>query len=163
ARGFDTGRAQDARCARASEAPRKARARGAPRKALRERHAVGPSQVAEHSDAAARRREAGRRAAGRPGRRRAVARGCRAGATGLMNEGRRLSEAVSRSPLGRVHGVWYRSVDGEVFRGFYDAKNPMRPLWGLGAPRGGARFTPRNGPSSLYLAEDVETAQREGL
>jgi RES domain-containing protein len=39
----------------------------------------------------------------------------------------------------------------------------MRPLSGLGAPRGGARFTPRAGPSSLYVAEDVETSNREGL
>jgi RES domain-containing protein len=62
----------------------------------------------------------------------------------------------------QVGGVWYRSVDGAVFRGFYGSKRPMRPLWGLGAPRGGGRFTPKNGPSSLYVAEDVDTANREG-
>jgi RES domain-containing protein len=80
-----------------------------------------------------------------------------------MHRGRRLSEAVHACPRVRVHGVWYRSVDGAVFLGFYDKKNPKRPLWGLGAPRGGARFTPKNGPPSLYVAEDVDTANREGL
>jgi hypothetical protein len=62
-----------------------------------------------------------------------------------MHRGRRLSEAVHACPRVRVHGVWYRSVDGAVFLGFYDKKNPKRPLSGLGAPRGGARFTPKNG------------------
>src|SRR5580693_5090710 len=81
----------------------------------------------------------------------------------LMKEGRRLSEALEKCPRVAVRGVWYRSVDGEVFRGFYTATNPMRPLWGLGAPRSGALFTPKNGPSSLYVAEDIETANREGL
>jgi RES domain-containing protein len=80
-----------------------------------------------------------------------------------MREGRRLSEALERCPRVAVRGVWYRSVDGEVFRGFYTKTNPMRPLWGLGAPRSGARFTPKNGPPSLYVAEDIETANREGL
>jgi RES domain-containing protein len=80
-----------------------------------------------------------------------------------MKEGRRLSEALETCPRVAVRGLWYRSVDGEVFRGFYTTTNPMRPLWGLGAPRSGARFTPKNGPSSLYVAEDIETANREGL
>lgn len=80
-----------------------------------------------------------------------------------MKRGRSLSEAVKDCPRVKQRGVWYRSVDGAVFRGFYDAKHPMRPLWGLGAPRGGARFTPTNGPASLYVAEDLDTANREGL
>ena len=80
-----------------------------------------------------------------------------------MHKGPRLIKAVRECPRITVKGVWYRSVDGEVFRHFYHPTKPMRPLWGLGAPAGGARFTPRNGPSSLYLAEDLETANREGL
>jgi RES domain-containing protein len=73
-----------------------------------------------------------------------------------MHGGSRLSKAVDGCPRVSVRGVWYRSVDGAVFRGFYDARNPIRPLWGLGAPRSGARFTPRNGPPSLYVAQDVD-------
>ena len=78
-----------------------------------------------------------------------------------MHQGRRLIKAVRACARLVVNGVWYRSVDTEVFRHFYDATKPMRPLWGLGAPTGGARFTPKDGPSSLYLAEDLETANRE--
>ena len=80
-----------------------------------------------------------------------------------MHKGSRLAKAVRACPRVAVAGVWYRSVDGEVFRRFYDTRKPMRPLSGLGAPRGGARFTPKDGPPSLYVAEDVETSNREGL
>jgi hypothetical protein len=52
-----------------------------------------------------------------------------------MKEGRRLSEALEKCPRVAVRGVWYRSVDGEVFRGFYTATNPMR-LGGAAAKRG---------------------------
>jgi RES domain-containing protein len=62
-----------------------------------------------------------------------------------------------------VQGVWYRSVDGDVFRHFYNARKPARPLWALGAPKSGARFTPKDGAPSLYVAEDVVTATHEGL
>lgn len=80
-----------------------------------------------------------------------------------MHTGSRLITALRECPRVPVRDVWYRSVDGEIFVRFYDKKNPMRPLWGLGAPAGGARFTPKSGASSLYLAEDLETANREGL
>ncbi len=80
-----------------------------------------------------------------------------------MHKGRRLIRAVRGCARIAVKGVWYRSIDGEVFRHFYDATKPMSPLYGLGAPASGARFTPKDGPPSLYLAQDVETAIREGL
>src|SRR5438105_14584535 len=80
-----------------------------------------------------------------------------------MFQGSRLRKAVRECPRLQVRGLWYRSVDGEVFLHFYDLSMPMRPLWGLGAPARGARFTPKGGPSSLYVAEDLETATREGL
>lgn len=80
-----------------------------------------------------------------------------------MHKGARLAKGLRACPRAPVAGVWYRSVDGGVFRHFFDKEKPARPLWALGAPRSGARFTPRNGAPSLYLAEDVETATREGL
>ena len=80
-----------------------------------------------------------------------------------MLKGPSLAKALRARVAISVAAVWYRSVDGAVFRQFYSATNPTRPLWGLGAPKSGARFTPRNGAASLYVAEDVETANREGL
>jgi RES domain-containing protein len=80
-----------------------------------------------------------------------------------MHKGPRLAKALRKCPRVPIEGVWYRSVDSEVFRRFYNESRPMRPLCGLGAPRGGARFTPKDGRSSLYVAEDVETSNREGL
>lgn len=64
-----------------------------------------------------------------------------------------------------ISGVWYRSVDGEVYRLFYSdqAAKRTRPLWGLGASRDGARFTSKGGATSLYVAEDFETANREAF
>lgn len=58
-------------------------------------------------------------------------------------------------------GSYYRAVDSEIYRDFYDLKHPKRPLYGLGASAMGGRFTPRGGPSSLYVADDMETALRE--
>jgi RES domain-containing protein len=80
-----------------------------------------------------------------------------------MHKGPKLAKAVRKCARVTVDGVWYRSVDSDMFRRFFGARTAMRPLWGLGAPRGGARFTPKKGSPSLYIAEDVETSNREGL
>jgi RES domain-containing protein len=60
-------------------------------------------------------------------------------------------------------GVVYRTVDYEALHGFH-RQPPFprpRPLYSLGAPLHGARFTPRGGMAALYAAEDRETALAE--
>lgn len=79
-----------------------------------------------------------------------------------------LPEADLPAALGRVlgasyAGVLFRAVHLEALYGFHRAPpypHPQ-PLYSLGAPARGARFTPRGGPASLYLAEDTETALAE--
>jgi len=84
-----------------------------------------------------------------------------------MKQGSELTAALSSCPRVAVEGVWYRSVDGGIFREFFIDKNPKRPLWGLGASKDGARFTLKEKDagkpiSTLYVAEDMVTALREG-
>ena len=59
--------------------------------------------------------------------------------------------------------VFYRAITLEALYGFH--QNPpytsIRPLYNLGAPAGGARFTPQNGPPALYLTAEPETAFAE--
>ena len=43
------------------------------------------------------------------------------------------------------------------------ASKPMRPLYMLGPGLNGQRYTPKNGPNALYVAEDLITAQSEYL
>ena len=59
-------------------------------------------------------------------------------------------------------GTLFRVVRADVLYGF-SAKGPYtpRPLFNLGPPRGGARYTPRGGAPSVYLAGDMGTAMRE--
>lgn len=60
-------------------------------------------------------------------------------------------------------GVWYRAIHLEALFGFHQPRPypAAQPLYSLGAPVHGARFTPRGGPPSLYIAEEVETAIAE--
>jgi hypothetical protein len=71
-----------------------------------------------------------------------------------MHSAVRLSKALGACPRIEAEGVWYRSVDGDVFLHFFDKAKPTRPLWALGAPRSGARFTPKSGPPSFYVFTD---------
>src|SRR5437867_2983977 len=60
-------------------------------------------------------------------------------------------------------GVLYRAIFLEALFGFHQ-KPPYpqpKPLYSLGAALRGARFTPRGGMATLYLAEDQETALAE--
>jgi RES domain-containing protein len=76
-----------------------------------------------------------------------------------------LAKALQACPRTPVVGNWYRSVAADRYVSFFIAPSAdgFRPLSGLGARRTGARFTPPNGPASLYVAGDVETSTREAL
>lgn len=74
-----------------------------------------------------------------------------------------LSALLLTLPRRRFQGALYRVVTLEALYGFHH--NPpypaVRPLYNLGAPVAGARYTPLGGPPSLYLAEDPDTATAE--
>lgn len=59
-------------------------------------------------------------------------------------------------------GTLFRVVRADVLYGFA-ATGPYtpRPLFNLGPAKGGARYTPRGGAPSVYLAGDMDTAMRE--
>jgi len=69
-----------------------------------------------------------------------------------------LAIALAKTPVVSSNVILYRCVDLKYLHAPY---NPPRPLYGLGAPAIGARFTPRGGPSSIYMAEDNLTALAE--
>jgi RES domain-containing protein len=60
-------------------------------------------------------------------------------------------------------GTLYRAIHLEALYGFHQPVPypEPRPLYSLGAPRAGARYTPRGGMPTLYMAEDAETAFAE--
>jgi len=68
----------------------------------------------------------------------------------------RLNAALSKIGLVSIHGPWWRIV---AFR--YLIRKPPEPLYAAGSKVDGARFTPRGGFDSLYLAEDQVTALAE--
>ena len=74
-----------------------------------------------------------------------------------------LTTVLPTLPVQPFTGVLYRAVTLESLFGFH--RNPpypsIRPLYNLGAPNTGARFTPQGGMPSLYLAEDTDTAIAE--
>ena len=61
------------------------------------------------------------------------------------------------------HGVLHRAIFLEALFGFHNRPPHARPLplYSLGAPVSGARYTPRRGMATLYMAEDRETAFAE--
>ncbi len=77
----------------------------------------------------------------------------------------RLRRALTRAPrLAITRLTFCRQVNAVVFRAFVaPGKRRTSPLYALGAPAHGGRFTPRGGPSALYLAGDALTAAREAL
>jgi RES domain-containing protein len=60
-------------------------------------------------------------------------------------------------PLIAYSGTLHRLVDFATLTGY----DPMMPLFTLGPGRTGQRYTPKGGPSALYAAEDLVTAQAE--
>lgn len=80
-----------------------------------------------------------------------------------MLAGSALTSVVARLTATSFSGTLYRAIHLEALYGFHRIPPypEPRPLYSLGAPRSGARFTPIDGPASLYLAEDPETAYAE--
>jgi RES domain-containing protein len=78
--------------------------------------------------------------------------------------GRQLAAALRRAPLVPYQGRLCRAVHAASLYGF-QKKQPYvpRPLFDLGSPASGARYTPRGGAPALYLAEDYETSLHEYL
>ena len=74
-----------------------------------------------------------------------------------------LTALLPALPRQSFRGVLYRAVTLEALYGFHH--NPpypaIRPLYNLGAPAAGARYTPIGGPPSLYLAQEPDTATSE--
>ncbi|MDB6136057.1 MAG: hypothetical protein JWM59_4300 [Verrucomicrobiales bacterium] len=79
-----------------------------------------------------------------------------------MVRGAKLSTALSKAGLIAGHGPWSRIVG---FRHLLSApggeKGAPQPLWGGAAGIHGARFTPKGGFDSVYLAEEPVTALLE--
>jgi RES domain-containing protein len=73
-----------------------------------------------------------------------------------------LDKAISTLTRSPVHGPWTRAVE------FHHLLGPppggtgrTQPLWPGGAKVNGARYTPRGGFGSIYLASDAVTALKE--
>ncbi len=73
-----------------------------------------------------------------------------------------LLDVLPTLPVRAFVGVLYRAVSYSVLHGVH-ASNPHvpNPLFAEGPPTAGARFTPRGGMPSLYLASDRSTADLE--
>jgi hypothetical protein len=75
-----------------------------------------------------------------------------------------LKKALVDIPLSSEVGLWTRAVRYELLQksppGLPKGGGPQ-PLWPGGAAIAGARFTPKGGFGSLYLASDAITALRE--
>ena len=74
-----------------------------------------------------------------------------------------LAEALQTVKLRAAHGPWSRCIG---YRHLLApppgaTSGPPQPLWGGAAKIGGARFTPKGGFDSLYLASDPVTALTE--
>ena len=73
-----------------------------------------------------------------------------------------LPGALSLLPRVPFAGTLYRAIDYEALHGFHSvAPYTPAPLYCHGAPAKGARYTPKGGMASLYLAEDFGTAYEE--
>lgn len=61
-------------------------------------------------------------------------------------------------------GELYRTLHAEALYGFSKpGLYKPRPLYSFGPSTSGARYTPKGGAASIYLAEDIETSTREAL
>jgi RES domain-containing protein len=75
-----------------------------------------------------------------------------------------LKLALARVAVTRFEGLLCRAVHSGTLYGFSSGKlYTPRPLYNLGPPKNGGRFTPKGGAPALYLAEDFETSLREYL
>lgn len=74
-----------------------------------------------------------------------------------MHQGKELIKALNAVPRTRLTGVFYRSASEAALHSL----SPPQPLYSLGPRRTGQRFTPKNGPASLYLSADFDTSYIE--
>lgn len=74
-----------------------------------------------------------------------------------MHPAANLPAIVTALPLIAYKQTCYRIVDFAILTAF----DPMMPLYTLGPGKNGQRYTPKGGPSALYVAEDPITAQAE--
>ena len=73
-----------------------------------------------------------------------------------------LAVALPTAKLLAVHGPWSRTIGYRHLLGPPPgATGPPQPLWGGAAKLFGARFTPKGGFDSIYLADDPITALTE--
>ena len=68
-----------------------------------------------------------------------------------------LLTVLPKLPVSAYSGTLFRRVTLAALQ----SVEPRQFLYALGAGKGGARFTPKNGPASLYVAEDELTAEAE--
>jgi RES domain-containing protein len=81
-----------------------------------------------------------------------------------MLPGKALRLALMRVSVTRFEGLLCRAVQSGTLYGFMHRKlYSPRPLYNLGPPTHGARFTLKGGAPALYLAQDFETSLREYL
>ena len=75
-----------------------------------------------------------------------------------------LAAALNSIPLARVNGTWWRAVPHHLLKGPPPGAppgSPPQPLWPDGSALSGARYTPKGGPRTVYLASDPATALQE--
>jgi len=78
-----------------------------------------------------------------------------------MHEEAELRRVLAALPTITVHGPWSRAVALHLLQSpppGAPVGTPPQPLWSGGAPQRGARFTPRGGFDTIYLASDHHTA-----
>jgi hypothetical protein len=81
-----------------------------------------------------------------------------------MHTPARLKKALAALPRITIHGLWSRAIGFDLLKGpppGAPAGSPPQPLWPGGSALHGARFTPKGGFNSLYLADDPVTALHE--
>jgi RES domain-containing protein len=79
-----------------------------------------------------------------------------------MLDGNALADALRKLPTVSFAGTLYRAIDYEALHGFHSPTSYQpNPLYCHGAVVNGARYTPRGGMASLYLAEEYTTAYEE--
>src|SRR5438309_8141387 len=74
-----------------------------------------------------------------------------------MLRGKELTQALNTVPRTRITGVFYRSIAEAAMHSL----SPPQPLYSLAPRKTGARFTPKNGPASLYLSATFDTSYIE--
>jgi hypothetical protein len=81
-----------------------------------------------------------------------------------MHTSARLRKVLLTLPRITIHGLWSRAIGFDLLKGAPPGApvgSSPQPLWPGGSALSGARFTPKGGFNSLYLADDPVTALHE--